>query len=89
MSEASLDLLRRYLPLLDSEYRRIGIAEEMERYFTGSGGDTVSVESCERELEALRAIPSGIGFGAYCARVGMDANAIRQAAEPAPPSDAT
>ena len=31
-------LFRLYMPLMYAEYVRIGIANEMDRYFTGSGG---------------------------------------------------
>ena len=69
-------LFRIYFPLMRAEYDRIGVTEEMDRYFTGSGGAFTEAD-CERELAELRAIPSGIGFDAYCERVGLDAAAIR------------
>jgi len=81
MRESPLQLLQRYGPLLLAEYRRIGIADEMDRYFTGSGGDELTSASFERELQTLRTIPSGIGFDSYCARVGLDATAIKLLAE--------
>ena len=78
MADSAWYLLQHYMPLIYAEYERIGIVEEMDRYFTGSGGDPVTRDRCEAELRGLRAIPSGIGFDAYCARVGMDANEIRR-----------
>ena len=77
MPESELTLLRRYMPLMIAEYERIGMAAEMERYFTGSGDSPITQANCEKWLRDLRAIPSGIGFDAYCARVGMDPRAIR------------
>ena len=78
MADATRDLMQQYMALIYAEYERIGIVEEMDRYFTGSGGGPVTRDQCEAELRGLRAIPSGIGFDAYCARVGMDANEIRR-----------
>jgi len=77
MPRSDLAFLQRYTPLLIAEYERIGMAAEMERYFTGSGDAAITEANCENALRNLRAIPPGIGFDAYCARVGMDANAIR------------
>ena len=83
MGESPLDLLQRYGPQLLAEYRRIGIANEMDRYFAGSGGDELTSASFERELQTFRTIPSGIGFDSYCALVSLDPNAIKQLTEEA------
>ena len=77
MPRPQLALLKRYMPLMIAEYERIGMAAEMERYFTGSGDTPITEANCEKWLSDLRAIPSGIGFEAYCALVGMDAKEIR------------
>lgn len=65
------------MPLILAEYERIGMAAEMARYFKGSGATPVTRERCERILHELKEVPSGVGFDAYCARVGMDAKEIR------------
>ena len=71
-------IVDKYVPLILAEYQRIGIAAEMDLYFKGSGSTPVTPANFERSLNELRAIPSGIGFDAYCARAGMDAEAIRE-----------
>jgi hypothetical protein len=80
-ADQRLDLLRRYLPRFDAEYRRLGIDDEMARYFTGSGGGDLTMERFERELERLRSLPDAIGFERYCELVGIDLNALRAADE--------
>ena|SRR5687767_13505568 len=71
-------LIEHYVPLMIAEYERIGMAAEMRRYFKGSSDAPVTQVNCERILQALKSVPSGIGFDAYCSRVGMDANEIRR-----------
>jgi hypothetical protein len=75
--DARLELMRRYLPLVDVEYRRLGIAGEMERYFTASGGINLTTANFERELERLRALPDAIRFDRYCELVGIHIQALR------------
>jgi hypothetical protein len=77
VSDAKLELLQRFFPLMVVEYERIGIADEMLKYFSGSGGEFTEAD-CERWLTELKAIPSGLGFDDYCALVGMDAAEIRR-----------
>jgi hypothetical protein len=63
--------------LFQAEYRRIGMLDEMERYFTGSGG-TPTEAAFEEELASYRAVPTGAGFDAYCKQVGIDAAYVRR-----------
>lgn len=76
--DSLLALYEEFVPRIEAEYQRIGIASEMETYFTASGKDELNRARFEQILMDLQAVPSGIGFDAYCARIGLDANALRE-----------
>jgi hypothetical protein len=63
-------LIARYLPLIDTELRRIGFKAEDFQYL-GSDGP-LTAEGFEAHLADLRLIPSGIGVDAYFALYGLD-----------------
>ena len=89
-SDSTRALLERLVPLMQAEYRRIGVEAEVERYFTGYSGVPMEAR-LEKELAVLRTIPSNAGFDAYCAAFGIDVAWLRRTHEElmrqAPPNE--
>ena len=68
-------LFERFHPLIQAELRRIGVSEEDEQWIhAGSGGrwDLPLEQMLERELTALRRLPTALGVVGYCAHLGFD-----------------
>ena len=77
MTDSERALLERFVPMMQAEYRRIGVEAEVEAFFTGSGGVPTEL-NLEKELATLRAIPTNAGFEAYCAAFGIDVHWLRR-----------
>jgi hypothetical protein len=79
-------LVAHYLPLVNTELRRIGFIDDDFRYL-GSGG-ALTRERFEVYLVELRSIPSDIGANAFFERYGVDFAAIKRDSSNPPPQSA-
>jgi hypothetical protein len=72
ITPTELALLERYVPLIDAELRRIGVSEADQDWIHAGSDRPVTEEMFTAHLDMLRAIPTGFGVVAYCARLGFD-----------------
>ena len=71
-------LLERYVPLLEAEWRRIGISDDDARWIFGGSSHRPTEQLLSAELADLRTLPTGYGVEAFCARLGFDYHATRR-----------
>jgi hypothetical protein len=78
LTDDQIALVRHYWPLLQSEWKRIGISEDDQSWIFAGGG-TIDEQGLEAALASFRSLPTGMGAEAYCERFGIDyANGKRQ-----------
>ena len=80
-----LALLERYVPQIDAELRRVGVSEADQDWIHAGTDRPLTEEMFTAHLDMLRALPTGFGVVAYCARLGFDyETAKRDACGPDP-----
>ena len=67
-----LALLERYVPQIDAELRRVGVSEADQDWIHAGTDRPLTEEMFTAHLDMLRALPTGFGVVAYCARLGFD-----------------
>jgi hypothetical protein len=67
-----LALLERYVSLIATELRRIGVSEADQGWIHAGSDRPLTEDVFIAHLEELRALPTGFGVVAYCAHLGFD-----------------
>ena len=67
-----LALLKRYVPLIDAELRRIGVSVADQEWIHAGSDRRPTEDMFVAHLAMLRALPTDFGVVAYCARLGFD-----------------
>jgi hypothetical protein len=67
-----LALLERYVPLIDTELRRVGVSEADQDWIHAGSDRPLTEDMFIAHLDELRALPTGFGVVAYCALLGFD-----------------
>ena len=80
MTPEELELVERYMPLINAELRRIGFTDDDFRML-GSGGGHITRDALEGWLADLKKIPPNIGAIAYYARFGVGFAAVKRDVE--------
>lgn len=73
-----LTLLKRYVPLVDAELRRIGVSEADQDWIHAGSDRPPTEDMFAAHLAMLRVLPTGFGVVAYCARLGFDYEATKR-----------
>ncbi len=78
LTDEQMALVRHYWPLIQSEWKRIGISDDDQGWIFGGGG-MIDEQSLEAALANFRSLPTSMGAKAYCEKFGIDyANGKRQ-----------
>jgi hypothetical protein len=71
-SSDELALLKRYVPLIDAELRRIGVSEADQQWIHAGADQRPTENMFAAHLDMLRGLPTEFGVVAYCAHLGFD-----------------
>ena len=73
-----LTLLKRYVPLIDAELRRIGVSQADQDWIHARSDRRPTETMLATHLDMLRRLPTGLGAVGYCAHLGFDYEATKR-----------